>query len=726
MKKIAFLVWWATLSGIIEGQTTAPKPITLDDCFSFYKFYPQSVAEITYRADGERFVKADKNGLVITPVANPSEDSLARMDLPLAAQGFDEFAFNADESAVMLRANTEQVYRHSTLADYYVYDFRTGRCEAIDAGARIQFAEFSPDGRQALFVSGNNIHVKDLQTGDILPLSDDGAPNQIINGVPDWVYEEEFSPVDGASMTAARWSPDSRYVAWLRFDEREVPEYVMQYYEQDVYPRMYRFKYPKVGQKNSKVNAWVYDLKENRKIALRTPAGDGYLPRLYWTPDNRLVIGRLNRGQDTLDWLIANLAAGDTRLLLRETDPAYVDIESEKKITFLSDGAHFIYASESSGYNHLYLYGMDGQLKRPLTSGAWDLTAFYGLDEKNGVFYYQSAQPTPRDREVWEGYLDGRPPRRLSVKQGYNEAEFSPTFAYYTLTWSDINTPPIYSLHRRNGELVRVLLDNERARKMRQQHGFAPFEFMRVPAANGDTLNAWMLRPPNFDPAKRYPVLFDVYGGPGSQTVKNQYDGYLGPWRQLLAQNGVIVVSVDNRGTGGRGRDFKKCTQLQLGRYETEDQISAARYLATLPYIDPKRIGIWGWSFGGYLSTSCLLKGAETFRMAMAVAPTTNWKWYDSAYTERYMRNTADNERGYEDNSPVNFADRLRGAYLIAHGHADDNVHWQHSNEMILALARANKQFTALTYPNRNHGIYGENATRHLFSQLTAFVLKNL
>jgi dipeptidyl-peptidase-4 len=470
---------------------------------------------------------------------------------------------------------------------------------------------------------------------------------------------------------------------------------------------------------------------------------DDYCPRLHWTADNQLVMTRLNRRQDTLDLLLAlpDRTIYDqadqtnwipTRLLLEETDPAYVEIESENKLVFLKDNSRFLWMSERSGWQHIYRYSLSSnslaaQAGLELTKGKFDITAFYGVDEKRGKFYYQAATPSPLDRQIWEGDLNGGDARLLTPTSGTHEAAFSPTFEYFTHIWSDANTPPVVHICDRNDDTLRVINKNERVKRLRNEYGFVEKEFFQFPLSDGTVLNGWMLRPAVLDTLKKYPILFDNYGGPNSQTVQNQYDGYMGSWHQMLVQKGYVVVSVDNRGTGARGSDFRKCTQLQLGKLETEDQIAAARYLGSQPWADPNRIGIWGWSFGGYLSTSCILKGADVFRMAMAVAPVTNWKWYDSAYTERYMHTTADNAKGYEDNSPLNFANRLRGDnYLICHGVTDDNVHWQQTVEMIDALIKANKQFETYYYPNRNHGIYGENATKHLFTdfvKLTDFVM---
>lgn len=719
------------------------KTITLDDCFTFFKFYPESGGQFNFAPDGRHYLAVEAGSIVEYDIVTGKKTATLIEKAQLAGVGdWDAFEFNTDRSRVLLRSNTEHVYRHSVKADYWVYELKSKQLSQVYTGGPVQFTAFSPQGDKLAFVAGNNLFYKDLNLGKTVQITSDGQPNAVINGLPDWVYEEEFSPVDGDGMVAAKWSPDGQKIGFLRFDESQVPQMPLTWYDAGMYPRHTAFKYPKVGEANSVVTSHIFDLKEGRTLGPVLGPGPGdYLPRIHWTQANELVVTRLNRRQDTLELLIAepNHALYDrenhqlrlpSRLLLRETDPAYVELESENKLIFLQDGRRFLWTSERSGFLHLYLYELNppaGNAPRDLTPGDFDMTAFYGVDEAKGKFYYQTATPTPMDRQIWEGDLAGGAPRLLTPPAGTHNAKFSPTFEYFVHSWSNANTPPVVSICNRNDDTLRTLTKNERVRGLRQEYGFVNKEFWSFKLPDGTELNGWMLKPATLEPGKKYPVLFDIYGGPGAQTVQNQYDGFLGSWHQMLVQKGVIVVSVDNRGTGGRGRDFKKCTQLQLGKYETEDQIAAARFLATQPYVDADRIGIWGWSFGGYLSTSCILKGADVFKMAMAVAPVTNWKWYDTAYTERYMRTTADNAAGYEDNSPINFAKNLRGGnYLICHGVADDNVHWQQTVEMINALVKANKQFATYSYPNRNHGIYGENATRHLFTKLTSFVEEKL
>lgn len=721
----------------------AQKTITLDDCFSFFKFYPQTGANFHYLKDGARYVEADHDGVLhIRDVRNERVDSIISLNLPEAVKGFDQFEFSEDETKLLLRTETEPVYRHSVLAKYFVHDFKTGSTQAVFEKGKLQFVTLSPDATRLAFVFGNNLYIKDLATQKTTQITQDGAANKIINGLPDWVYEEEFSPVDGNDMVATRWSPDGSMLAFIRFDETAVPEFPLTWYEGGVYPRRSSFKYPKVGEANSTVSVHLYDLNSQGMVGkLMGLEPDDYCPRINWTPDNQLVMTRLNRRQDTLDLLLAlpdrTIYVQEdqtnwipTRLLLEETDPAYVEIESDNKLIFLKSKQHFLWMSERNGWQHIYRHPLNQTMAEApveLTKGDFDVTAFYGVDEKNGKFYFQAATPTPLDRQIWEGNLSSGEIRLLTAPTGTHEARFSPTFDYFTHIWSNANTPPVVNICDRNDDTLRVVNKNERIRKLRKEYGFVQKEFFQIPLADGTMLNAWMLRPAVLDTLKKYPILFDNYGGPGSQTVQNQYDGYMGSWHQMLVQKGYVIVSVDNRGTGARGRDFRKCTQLQLGKLETEDQIAAAKFLGSQPWADPNRLGIWGWSFGGYLSTSCILKGNDVFKMAMAVAPVVNWKWYDSAYTERYMHTTKDNSKGYEDNSPVNFANLLRGDnYLICHGVTDDNVHWQQTVEMINALIKANKQFDTYYYPNRNHGIYGENATKHLFTKLTNFLMEKL
>ncbi|MFH1937492.1 MAG: DPP IV N-terminal domain-containing protein, partial [Bacteroidota bacterium] len=518
---------------------------------------------------------------------------------------------------------------------------------------------------------------------------------------------------------------NSKKIAFYRFDESKVKEYTLEYFG-DIYPEIYTFKYPKAGEDNSLIAIKIYDLEQGETVPVDTGTEtDIYIPRIKWTTDpNTLAMYRMNRHQNKLELLLADANNGSSRVILTENNPWYIDITDDW--TFLKDRESVLLSSEKDGYNHLYLYDLNGRLIRQLTSGPWDATSLYGVDEEHGLVYFQSAESSPLNREVNVIALDGSGKRTLSGKEGTNRAQFNTDYTIYINNWSDINTPPVITLNNSDGEEIRVMETNEKLMELMKRYDFQQADLFSFNTDDEMELNGWMLKPPGFDPEKKYPVLFTIYGGPGSQTVANRW-GTVSAWNQLLAQHDILVVSVDNRGTGARGQEFKKCTYLQLGKYETLDQIEAAKYLGTLPYVDPHRIGMWGWSFGGYLTLSCLTKGADYFSMGVAVAPVTNWKYYDNIYTERFMRTPRENEEGYEDNSPVNHADKLKGNLLIIHGMADDNVHAQNTYDMVSALVAANKQFELQVYPNSNHGIYsGKNTTWHNYTRMTEFILENL
>jgi dipeptidyl-peptidase 4 len=732
MKNIFYTILFLT---IFFQQSFGQTNVSLEDCFTLYSYYPQGVGEFDYLNDGRHYVSVDNNGILIQDVLNLEKDSLVAFPKNVSSLEFDNYTFSKDEKKLLIRTEKEAIYRHSVLANYYVYDLALKTNIPLFSNKKQQFAVFSEDATKVAFVAENNLYFKDLQSNKITQITFDGKKNEIINGIPDWVYEEEFSPVAGEGMIATTWSPDGTKIAFLRFDERAVPEMPLTWYEGAAYPRYSSFKYPKVGEANSDVSLHYYDLNTGKIInPLVKNQKDDYLVRLNWSPDNSLIVTQLNRAQNQLnlkriiptklsEYESSNWSNVET--VLSEKNGDYIEIHDN--LTFLSTGKQFVWSSEKSGFNQLYLQNTQNNTSKALTIGDFDVTSYYGTDEKTGKFYYQTASPTPMDRQVWEGDLSGSPARLLTEGNGTHDFSFSPTFEFYTHSWSDANTPLLAQLKNRKGNLIKTLVTNDALKTKRKKAQFANKEFWSFKLENGTSLNGWMIKPANLEAGKKYPVLFDNYGGPGSQTVQNQYDGYMNTWHQMLVQKGIIIVSVDNRGTGARGTDFKKSTQNQLGKYETEDQIAAAKYVGTLPFVDKDRIGIWGWSFGGYLSTSCILKGNDVFKMAMAVAPVTNWKWYDSAYTERYMQTAKENAKGYEENSPVNFAHLLRGGnYFIAHGIADDNVHFQQTTEMINALIKANKQFETYYYPNRNHGIYGANATQHLFGKMTDFLLKKL
>ncbi len=740
VKKHTFLLL-ALLS--LLHALNAQMPITLEDIWQKGTFNAKGVPGFNFQNDGVHFTRLNGSAIEQYDLRNGEKSGIVldagalKTNAPGWKGAFDGYSFSDDESKLLLTCNSKAIYRRSSQSDCYVLDTKTKQLRKLHSGAGQQRdATFSPDGSKVAYIAANDLYYLDLNTGKTTRITTDGKPNAIINGASDWVYEEEFELV-----RAFEWSKDGQKIAFLRFDESGVPEFSMDMYQNGAYPEAVTFKYPKVGEQNAVVTAKVYDLVSGKTIAVDTETPtknevadtkDTYLPRLQWTPDNRLCLTWMNRLQNHEKLLLVDPSNGQCNLLLEEKNERYLDLHD---VTFLKDGSGFIRQSEKSGFNHLYRHDMSGKEIKALTKGEWDVTGFYGVDEKNGQLFYQAAAVNPMQRELYSVKPNGKGRKKISVAAGFQGAQFSKTFDYYINTFSTINTPPQYAVCDRKGKKVRALEQNAALLEKQKTYGTLPVEFFKVPvsvSAPGETtwtgaLNGWKITPsaPQYA-GQKLPVLMFVYGGPGSQQAIDQWRGANYWWFQMLAQQGYVVACVDNRGTGARGEAFKKTTYKQLGKYETEDQIAAARYLGTLPNVDPERIGIFGWSYGGYMSSLCLLKGGDVFRAAVAVAPVTNWKWYDSVYTERYMQTYKDNPEGYEQNSPTNFADKLKGNYLLVHGIADDNVHFQHTAEMANRLVSANKQFDTMIYPNRNHGIGGGNAKLHLYTKMTNFLDKKL
>jgi len=613
------------------------------------------------------------------------------------------------------------------VANYYIYNLETEELQPLTdfSKGKQRLAEFSPGGDQVAFVRNNNLFIQDLAAGKEIQVTTDGEENKIINGYPDWVNEEEFG-----YAKAFHWSPEGTKIGFCRFDETAVREFQMALYG-PLYPKQYRFKYPKAGEENSAVQVKVYDLESGKTKECNLPPNEEfYIPRIKWTQnDDKLCIMKLNRHQNHLEFLLADLSKDhpfgiDLEKIYDETSETYLEINDN--LIFLSNGSQFLWNSATTGYNHLYLFNMKGEQDVALTSGEWEVIDFLGLDEDDEIVYYTAAEKSPLEKGLYSVKLNGRKKKQLSEETGYHSADFSSSYHYYIQTSSDANTPPKVTLHNSSGKEIRVLESNERLRNELTKYDLQAKTFFQFTTERGDELNGFMIQPPNFDPTQKYPVLLNIYGGPGSNTVKNAWGGHSFIWQQLMAQEGYLVVSVDPRGTMYRGREFGHSTYLQLGKLETEDMISTAKYLASQSYVDPERIGIQGWSYGGYLSSLCLTKGADHFKTAIAIAPVTNWRFYDTIYTERFMRTPQENADGYDDNSPINHVKDLGGNYLLIHGSADDNVHYQNTMEMINALVAANKEFDTFVYPNRNHGIYGGNTRNHLFNKLTKYLKANL
>ena len=630
---------------------------------------------------------------------------------------FSSYSFNKEESSLILGTDFKKIYRRSFTGTFYYYNIATNKLALI--GKDIQEPTFSPDSKKIAYAKNNNIYILSLTNRNTTTqVTKDGKLNHIINGITDWVYEEEFGFV-----SAFEWSKNSKYLAFLRFDESKVPTFSMDLVGESNYPEQQVFKYPKAGEKNADVTLLMYAVasKQTKKVTL----GDyEYIPRIKWSNDsNILVATTLNRHQNNLKLHKVNASKNTSTLLLNETDKAYLNITDN--LTFLNDNS-FIWTSEKDGFNHIYQYDFTGKLINQITKGNWEVTNYYGYNKAEKTIYYQSVENGSTNRGVYAIGLDGNNKTLLSNPKGTNTASFSKNLQYFINTYSSSEVPPIYSLYTAEGEMLQIIKDNATLKADLSGYNMSEKEFSTI-AINGNSLNMWMVKPTDFDANKKYPLLLFQYSGPGSQKVANKWNEGNDYWHNMLAQKGMIIACIDGRGTGFKGRDFKKSTYLNLVKYETEDQIAAAKKLAKRSYIDEKNIGIWGWSFGGHMSTNALLKGSDIFTTAIAVAPVTSWRFYDTVYTERFLRTPQENPEGYDDNSPINYADKLNGNYLLVHGTGDDNVHVQNSYRMINALIEANKQFDMFVVPDRTHGIYkGKNMRLNLYTKMTNFVATHL
>lgn len=635
-------------------------------------------------------------------------------------QGIDSYTFSKDEKKLLIANNSDQIFRHSFVADYFIYDTTTKSLVKL-ADYKVQEPTFSPDGTKIAYVYQNNMYVYDIASKKHLQVTADGKKNSIINGVTDWVYEEEFSFV-----RAYDWNLGSDKIAFIRFDETNVPEFSMDLYSEGLYPTQSVFKYPKAGEKNSDVSLHIYDLKSGKtqKINLNN-YNDFYIARIKWTNDvNTLSAQVLNRHQDNLDLLFIDGISGTTQSVLNEKDKAYVDVTDN--LTFLKDNS-FIWTSEKDGFNHIYHYDKTGKLKKQITKGSWEVTNYYGFDEKNGMIYYQSVENGSINRDVYAIKLDGSAKKRLTSQTGTNAATFSPNFQYFINSFSSAKNAPKYTLNdSKTGKEIKVIASNEKLEEKLAAYNLPAKEFFELTTEKGNKLNAWMIKPKDFDANKKYPVFMYQYSGPGSQQVDNTWNGIDDYWFMMLAQQGYIVACVDGRGTGFKGAEFKKCTQKELGKFEVIDQIDAAKVIGNYSYVDKTRIGIFGWSFGGFMASNCIFQGADVFKTAIAVAPVTSWRYYDSIYTERYMQTPQENASGYDANSPITHVSKLKGNFLLIHGTADDNVHVQNTMKMVEALVQANKQFDWAIYPDKNHGIYGGKTRLQLYTKMTNFIKEKL
>ena len=689
--------------------------ITLNKIHSGY-YRTEFIYGINSMNDGEHYTVLEKDGIV-----KYSYKTGKKIETILEAK-IQDYTFSHDESKVLVLNEQQPIYRHSFLGKYHVVNLsKNGKITALNNGNWVQEPKFSPDGRFVAFISGNNLYYQDLSSEKITQITFDGEKNKIINGLADWVYEEEFGHAD-----MYQWTKNSESLVFVKFDESQVKEMNMQVFNGNLYPQDFRFKYPKAGEENSKVSVYTYDLKLNKSTQINLANFETYyIPQVFQTAQpNEIAIATSNRHQNKLEIIKINTKNLSTKKILTETDAAWIETDN-LSLEFLEDNS-FLGASERDGFRHFYWYTPDGKLKKQITKGNWEITDYYGFSSKNSEILVQTTEKGSTNRVVSKINIKTGKKQIVSELNGTNNADFSKSFQYFINTHSSAEQPNTYTLRDFNGKTLRELQNNNSALKKLQSDGFVTKEFFQIPNKNGDQMNAWMIKPKDFSPNKKYPVLMYQYSGPGSQQVSNAWDGRNTIWFNLLAQKGYIVLCVDGRGTGYRGTKYKKATYKNLGKYEIEDQIAAAQWIGSQNFVDAGRIGIFGWSFGGYMASLAMTKGADVFKVGIAVAPVTTWRYYDTIYTERYLQTPQENPKGYDENSPINFADLMKGKYLLIHGTADDNVHYQNAVDMAEALIQKNKEFEFMTYPDKNHGIYGGNTRLHLHQKMTDFILNNL
>ncbi|MCF6360530.1 MAG: S9 family peptidase [Cyclobacteriaceae bacterium] len=717
------------LVGLLAGSllSYSQKQITVEDIYSKGTFRSKSVYGINWMNDGSYYSALKNNNIVKYDVTKGEQ---VETILDASSLGTDikisSYEFSSDEKYILLLSDRQSIFRRSYTAIFYLYNRETKSLQKLDKD-RIAYATVSPDGTKVAYTKNNDLYYVNLADMQTVQVTNDGKRNSIINGSTDWVYEEELG-----FTKAFFWSPDSKKLAYYRFDETDVPEYTLQKWNQGAtYPENFTYKYPKAGEKNSVIQILVYNLEAKKKTTIDIGTEkDIYIPRINWTFDtNVLSVRRMNRLQNQLDVLHADAGTGKTTLILQDKSDTYVDLELTDDLTYLNDGKHILLASEKSGYKHLYLYTIEGKLVRQVTTGDWEVSTFVGIDQKSKkkTIYFTSKEESPLETYFYSIDLSGKNKRKLSAHTGSNRVNMSNDFSYYINYFSNSTTPNTVELYATKGnKMVKELENNAKLKDVAKEYGLVTKEFYTFKNEVGDNLNGYMLKPANFDPTKKYPVLMFQYSGPGSQQVSNSWSASNNYWHQMLVQKGYIISVVDGRGTGGRGEKFKKQTYHNLGRMEVEDQIASAKYLGSLGYVNAARIGIWGWSYGGYISSLALEEGADVFAMAIAVAPVSSWRYYDTIYTERFLSTPQDNPQGYDNNSPATHAAKMKGKFLLVHGTGDDNVHFQNAVVLQDALISAGVQFESFYYPDRAHGIYRNNARPHLYNMMTQFVLDNL
>ena len=726
MKKLLLSFFMLAFAVIAFGQA---KKITVEKIWDDFYFYPRGVAGYTAMPKSDCYTVVKRGGIERYSFATGEliDMLLSNADLERLSGGTVDiskvsgYEFTADESKIVLAIDEESIWRRSTLAFYYVYDIAAKTLTLVaDTNTKLHFAVLSEDGTKVLFARDCDLFYQELATGKITQITRDGKPNAILNGYADWVYEEELD-----MSRAASWSPDGTKIAFLRFDESRVKEYNFALYD-ELYPTDFKYKYPKSGEDNSLVDVYIYDVAA--KSLTKVDLGDNsncYFPRVYWMPNSQdAVILKLNRHQDRLDFIRYNTATRQQDIVYTDQNDKWLDVTDN--YYFLSDNNSMIVTSERNGFNHIYKVTFGGEIKQ-LTNGDWEVNEIQYVNEKKKLIYYLSNESGVLNRDLYVINFDGKKKQLLTKGDGWASTEFCPNGNYYRLQYSDLNTLPKYTINEKSGKELRVLNDNKHVKETMDKYGFVNREIIHFTTEDGTELYGWMMKPANFDPNKRYPVMMNCYGGPGSQQVMNAYSSAQDlAFYQMLAQHGYISVCVDGRGTATRGDAFKKVIYQQMGKYEAIDQIAAANWLKKQPYVDGDRIGIWGWSFGGYLSALSLFRGDGAFKMAISVAPVTNWRYYDNIYTERFMRTPQENPDGYDLNSPTTYAKDLKGKYFLIHGTADDNVHFQNAMELVKALNEAGVEYDQFFFPNKNHFIMGGNTRTYLYNKLAKYILENL
>lgn len=703
-----------TLTILAAFQNISAQEITLDKIYSGY-YRGKGIAGITSMKNGENYLVIEQGGIAKYSYKTSQKEG------NLVDGNFESYEFSDDESKILLLKESQPIYRHSFLGVYDVKDLKSGKTLSLNEGKPIQEPRFSPDATKISFIVDNNLFYQDLSSGKITQITEHGIKNKVLNGLADWVYEEEFG-----HARLYEWTKNSADILFVKLVETDVPEIYIPIYGKSLYPSEMRYKYPKAGEKNSVASAHIYHLADGKKTKVNLDNFKNYyIPNVFQTANpDEIVLITSQRTQNASDVLKVNTKTGQATKLFTESDDKWIDTDNVT-LEFLEDNS-FLWASERDGFRHLYWYDKDGKLKKQVTKGNWEVTEYYGYNPKSNEIFVQTTEKGSINKVVSKINIQNGKAQLISNAEGNNSANFSKNYNYFIETSSTAAKPYTFVLKDGNGKQLKELQNNDDQLKKLQADNFSVKEFITIPNAAGDQMNAWIIKPKNFDPNKKYPLFMYQYSGPGSQQVANSWDNGNALWFEMLAQKGYIIACVDGRGTGFKGAKFKKVTFKNLGKYEIEDQIAAAKWLGNQKYIDKTRIGIFGWSFGGYMASLAMTKGADVFKAGIAVAPVTNWRYYDSVYTERFLLTPQENPAGYDDNSPTTYANLLKGKFLLIHGTADDNVHFQNSMEFSEALIQNKKQFEFMAYPDKNHGIYGGQTRPQLYQKMTDFILENL